>query len=147
MIVDRQTLYFTAPGPMEIRQEQLPPPSEGRVVVRALASGISPGTEILFYRGQVPDSLLIDKSIAGMNQPVAYPLKYGYSMVGEVIALRPQGDLGWLVKRLFIFHPHQSHFLASTSELMVLPEDISIKMPSFWPIWKRRSTWQWTAPH
>jgi 2-desacetyl-2-hydroxyethyl bacteriochlorophyllide A dehydrogenase len=131
--MDNQALYFTAPGRVELRPEPLPALSEGSVLVRALASAISSGTEMLFYRGQVPGDLPVDSAITGMDQPVAYPLKYGYSMVGEVAALGPQVDPGWLGQRIFAFHPHQSHFVAATADLKRLPTDVSIEDAVFLP--------------
>jgi 2-desacetyl-2-hydroxyethyl bacteriochlorophyllide A dehydrogenase len=131
--MDSRSLYFTAPRRVEVRQEALPPLAEGKVVVRALASAISPGTEMLFYRGQVPGGLHMDENIPGMDHAVAYPLKYGYSLVGEVVELGPNVDPHWLGRRVFVFHPHQSHLLVSTNELMPLPEDISVEDSVFLP--------------
>jgi 2-desacetyl-2-hydroxyethyl bacteriochlorophyllide A dehydrogenase len=131
--MDTQALYFTKPGRVEISREQLPALTEGKVVVKAQLSAISPGTEMLFYRGQIPDEMQVDNNLAGMDHPVAYPLKYGYSMVGEVVELGPQVDSFWLGKRVFAFLPHKNYFLATCSELIVLPEDISNEDAVFLP--------------
>ena len=126
-------LYFTAPGRAEIRPEPLPPPPQGSVLVRALASAVSPGTEMLFYRGQVPENLPVDSAIAGMSHPPAYPLKYGYAVVGEVAALGPQVDPAWLGRRVFVFHPHQSHFVAALDQLLPVPADVPLEDAVFLP--------------
>ena len=45
-----------APGRGEIRDESLPAAGDGDVVVRALFSGVSRGTEALVFQGRVPVS-------------------------------------------------------------------------------------------
>jgi hypothetical protein len=50
----RASLYFTGPGQVQIREESLPPPPAGKVLVRTLLSAISAGSELLLYRGLAP---------------------------------------------------------------------------------------------
>jgi 2-desacetyl-2-hydroxyethyl bacteriochlorophyllide A dehydrogenase len=50
------------------------------VVVRALASGVSQGTEMLLYKGEGPE--LFDPSMGGGT----FPRRYGYAWVGEVVS-------------------------------------------------------------
>ena len=50
----RTSLYFTAPRRVEIREKNLPSPSGGKVLVETLFSAISPGSELLVYRGLCP---------------------------------------------------------------------------------------------
>ncbi len=74
------------------------------MLVRALASGVSQGTELLLYRGQGPTPF--DPSLDAPGAPT-YPRRYGYAWVGEVLdrgagvtlppgtrvfALAPHGD-------------------------------------------------------
>ena len=51
-----RAFWIAAPGRGEIRTEPLPPPSADDVVVRAIYSGISRGTEALVFDGRVPPS-------------------------------------------------------------------------------------------
>ena len=53
---DAHAFWTVAPGVGEIRREALPAPGPGDVVVRALYSGISRGTEALVFQGRVPPS-------------------------------------------------------------------------------------------
>ena len=51
-----RAFWVAAPGRGEIRDETLLPPADGEVVVRALFSGVSRGTEALVFQGRVPAS-------------------------------------------------------------------------------------------
>jgi hypothetical protein len=53
---DAHAFWLRAPGRGEIRPVVLPVPRDGDVVVRALRSGVSRGTESLVFRGGVPPS-------------------------------------------------------------------------------------------
>lgn len=129
----RQAVYFTGPGAVEVRVEPVPEPGEGQVLVQALLSAISPGTEMLVYRGQFPSALAVDESIGSLSGAFQYPLKYGYSSVGEVAAVGPGVEPGWLGKRVFAFHPHESHYLAAPAELLPLPNDLESDEAVFLP--------------
>src|SRR2546428_5013713 len=52
--VHARAFWIAAPGRGEIRSESLTDPSADEVVVRALYSGVSRGTEALVFRGRVP---------------------------------------------------------------------------------------------
>jgi 2-desacetyl-2-hydroxyethyl bacteriochlorophyllide A dehydrogenase len=114
----RRSLYFTAPGAVEVRSEVLPPLAADEVVVKTLVSAISPGTEMLFYRGQVPTGMAADATIAALAGEIAYPFKYGYACVGQVIAAGAAVDPAWMGRRVFAFHPHESHFCARPQSLI-----------------------------
>ena len=70
---------------MEVREETVEPVQPGQMLVHTRLSAISPGTELLFYRGQVPEDLVLDGTIASLSGAAAFPFKYGYSVVGEVV--------------------------------------------------------------
>ncbi|MEX1056776.1 MAG: dehydrogenase, partial [Natronospirillum sp.] len=50
-------LWFTAPFQVEVRAVTLNAPGPGEVLVRSLYSAVSAGTELLLYRGQLPESM------------------------------------------------------------------------------------------
>lgn len=100
----------------------MPVPKSGQVLVKTTASAISPGTEMLFYRGQVPPEMAIDSSIEGLENSVSYPLQYGYAVVGKVISLGQGVDSHWLGQTVFLFHPHESHFVTAVSNLHPVPD-------------------------
>ena len=131
--VSSRVLYFTAPRQVEVRREELPPPAAGQVLVRSLCSAISAGTELLFYAGHFPQDLALDENIAALSAPAAYPLRYGYSLVGEVIALGPGVAESWLGRRVFAFQPHQSYFCAPLEALQPLPEGLAVEDAIFLP--------------
>jgi 2-desacetyl-2-hydroxyethyl bacteriochlorophyllide A dehydrogenase len=118
----RQALYFSAPRQVEIREERLPPPGAGEATVATIVSGVSAGTEMLFYRDEVPAELAADETIAALSGPAGYPLQYGYAAVGRVVNLGAGVDKAWLGRLVFAFQPHQSHFVANTADLHPLPE-------------------------
>jgi 2-desacetyl-2-hydroxyethyl bacteriochlorophyllide A dehydrogenase len=128
-----ESLYFTGPGEISIREETLPPLQPGQVLVRTLLSAISPGTEMLVYRGQFPVGLLTDETISSLAGEFRYPLKYGYASVGRVIQIGSPALTGWKEQIVFSFHPHESHFIASPGELKRLPEGVTIEDAVFLP--------------
>src|SRR5690606_16088940 len=72
--------FWTAPpGRGEIRSEQLPAPAPGSVLVEALYSGISRGTESLIFAGRVPASEHARMRAPFQEGGFPGPVKYGYS--------------------------------------------------------------------
>jgi 2-desacetyl-2-hydroxyethyl bacteriochlorophyllide A dehydrogenase len=111
--VKARAVHFVAPGQVELREVDLPDPSEGRIVVATECSGISGGTELLAYRGEVDPDLPLDETLGALAGTFAYPFRYGYSAVGRVV--HPAGPLreGQLV---FAFHPHQDRFVVDAHQ-------------------------------
>jgi 2-desacetyl-2-hydroxyethyl bacteriochlorophyllide A dehydrogenase len=132
-MITNRAIYFTAPGEVELREETLPAPSPDQVLVQAIASAISPGSELLIYRGQFPPDLVVDESIPALGGQFAFPLKYGYSAVGRVIQVGENVPGTWLDQVVFAFHPHQSHFLAAPAALIPLPAGFSAEEALFLP--------------
>lgn len=129
----RQALYFTGPRQVEVLSEALEEPNYGQVLVKSLISAISPGTESLIYRGQAPQDLVMDETIAALAGGFTFPMKYGYSVVGQVTALGPGVARDWQDRLVFAFHPHESHFLATPDELLPLPPEVSAEDAVFFP--------------
>jgi len=132
-VITRRSVYFTAPRSIEIREEPLSEPGLGEAVVQTLLSAISPGTELLVYQGLYPEGLAIDETIDGLKDPFGYPLKYGYSTVGRVIALGPGVDPAWQGRLVIAFNPHESHFIAPLASLIPLPEGMTPETAVFLP--------------
>lgn len=119
-----RVLYFQAPRRIEIRDEDVPDPGEGEVRIETELSGISAGTELLLYRGQLPLGTILDDSLPSLSGTVRYPFAYGYAVVGRVVA---QGDgvtSDLRGRRVFAFETHRSSFLARPEELHLVPEDV-----------------------
>ncbi|NNK13594.1 MAG: zinc-binding alcohol dehydrogenase, partial [Desulfofustis sp.] len=99
-------------------------PEALQVLVEVDYSAISPGTEMLVYRGQWPEELSRDSTIAALSGDFSYPVSYGYACVGRVIAVGEEVSDQWLDRRVYGFQPHQSHFCAEVDVLQPIPEDI-----------------------
>ncbi len=128
-----RSLYFTAPHRVDVRDETVRPPLAGEVWVETTASAISPGTELLVYRGQAPTELAVDETISALPGSFSFPLKYGYAAVGRVAALGPDVDESWLNRLVFAFNPHESHFTAAAANLLPLPADVDVDTALFLP--------------
>jgi len=113
-----RALYFTGPEAVEVREKPVADPGPEQVRVRTERSAISPGTELLVYRDEVPSELSTDETIESLDGTFTYPLKYGYATVGRVTAVGETVDDEWLDRRVFAFNPHESHFLADPETLV-----------------------------
>ena len=120
----RRSVVFAASRRIEVANDDIPSPREGEVLVRTLVSGISAGTELHVYRGDISEGVLLDESLPSLQEPFRYPASYGYASVGEVV------DEG---RRVFAFQPHVSHYVAREDELYELPEDLSSEAAALWP--------------
>jgi alcohol dehydrogenase len=113
-----RALYFTGPREVDVREREIPEPDTGEVRVRTERSAISTGTELLIYRDEAPSGAAADENIDALDGTLSYPLQYGYSAVGRVTATGSGVDTEWEGRRVFAFHPHESHFLATPGELV-----------------------------
>jgi 2-desacetyl-2-hydroxyethyl bacteriochlorophyllide A dehydrogenase len=122
-------LEFTGPKRIEITETEIEPTADRPVVVRTCFSGISAGTEMLAYRGQIDPGVPLDE-ILDMGGTFSYPFRYGYSCVGVVE--RGAGDLaeGDLV---FAYHPHQQHLTAAPDALIPL-HDMDPRVATMLPV-------------
>ncbi len=132
-MVKRQSLWFTAPFQVEIREETLPPLPPDEMLVQTAVSAISPGTEMLLYRGQMPADMAVDETIAVLDGTVAYPLKYGYAAVGQVVETGKNVAAGWHGRFVFAFQPHQSHFITRPEFVLPLPVGMAPETAVFLP--------------
>ena len=118
-----RALWFTARRRAEIRDEVVPAPKRSQLLVRAVVSLISAGTELLVYRGELPaeDDLRLETCVGSFG----FPVKYAYQVIGEVVEAGPdsgfrQGEL------VFCRHPHQSLFTLSSSGFLVSPVPLDV---------------------
>lgn len=120
--LEARSLWFAAPRTPELRRDQVPPPGPGEVRVRATASAISHGTEMLVYRGEVPPDLPLD--LPTFEGSFTFPIKYGYAVAGHVL------DTGEGVEDLspgdpvFVHHPHQEVFTVPAGMPVRLPDSL-----------------------
>ena len=118
--LDARACWIEAPGRAAIRAGTLGPLSEGRVQVRALHSGISRGTEVLVFRGEVPESEFERMRAPFQEGDFPAPVKYGYASVGRIEA----GPAAWLGREVFCLHPHQTRYQVPSEAVHRLPEGL-----------------------
>ncbi|HTZ79670.1 MAG TPA: zinc-binding alcohol dehydrogenase [Stellaceae bacterium] len=119
-----QAFWVTAPGEGAIRAEDLPPPGRGEALVRALASGISRGTESLIFQGRVPKSEWQRMRCPFQSGEFPAPVKYGYASVGVVEALGPESSGDLRGRRVFCLHPHQDRYVVPAVALAAVPDAV-----------------------
>ena len=120
MSLQAQAFWVAEPGRGELRSEALERPGPDQVLVRALFSGISRGTESLVFAGRVPQSESARMRCPFQQGDFPGPVKYGYASVGEILE-GPDDLLGEIVFCLF---PHQDLYLVPASAAVVLPQGL-----------------------
>ena len=123
------SVWFPRAREVEFRDETIGAPGTGEVRIRAVASGLSQGTEMLVFRGEVPADLALDlPTLAGSY---GFPIKFGYASVGRVVAvgagvadLAP-GD------QVFVHHPHQEEYVVSAAAAVRLPQRLPPELGIF----------------
>ena len=111
---------MTAAGRGEIRSEQLPAIADGDVLIRALYSGISRGTEALVFDGRVPPSEYARMRAPFQAGEFPVPVKYGYASVGRV----ESGPRDLWDQTVFVLYPHQTSYIVPASAVHVVPRAV-----------------------
>jgi NADPH:quinone reductase-like Zn-dependent oxidoreductase len=115
-----RAFWLRSPGQGEIRDVALPEPGDGDVVVRALCSGVSRGTESLVFRGGVPVSQHTVMRAPFQDGDFPGPVKYGYLNVGLV----EEGPRDLLGRTVFCLYPHQSRYVVPASAVTPVPDTV-----------------------
>jgi len=84
---------------------------------------ISTGTERLVATGQVPIGLQEKMRVSYMKGYFTFPIKYGYSLVGEV-----QSEGVWQGQLVHLMHPHQDSVWVPETAVTLLPKEVSPKL-------------------
>ncbi|TKB06125.1 oxidoreductase [Desulforhopalus sp. IMCC35007] len=129
----RQWLEFSEPGEVAMKVGPVPQPAADEVLVQTHYSAISPGTEMLVYRGQWPQGVPVDATIDSLPGTFNYPLSYGYCAVGRVIATGSDVSVDWQGRRVFAFQPHQNLFCCGVETLQPVPDDLDDETALFLP--------------
>jgi threonine dehydrogenase-like Zn-dependent dehydrogenase len=111
-----RALWIAGCGASELRTEALP--QTGEVLVQALFSGVSRGTERLVFEGRVGAELHEVMSCPHQAGHFSFPVKYGYCAVGRVLVGPPE----LVGKMVFCLHPHQDFFWVRRNFVALLPE-------------------------
>lgn len=112
--------WVQRPGEGRIVTATLPAKRDDQVLIRALYSGISLGTETLVFRGEVPPSQSEAMRAPFQEGNFPAPVKYGYASVGEVID-GPDSLEGVAV---FCLYPHQDYYCVQEADITPLPEGL-----------------------
>ncbi|MEU3979046.1 zinc-binding alcohol dehydrogenase [Streptomyces sp. NPDC026672] len=115
-----RAFWLRSPGHGELRDVTLADPAEDEVVVRALYSGVSRGTETLVFRGGVPTSQYAAMRAPFQEGDFPGPVKYGYLGVGVV----EEGPGHLTGRTVFCLYPHQSRYVVPVNAVTVVPDGV-----------------------
>lgn len=115
-----RAFWVEAPGKGAIREVELPVPGPDDVLVRALFTGVSRGTETLVFAGRVPENQYAAMRAPFQEGDFPGPVKYGYLGVG-VVEEGPQRLLG---RTVFCLHPHQTRYVVPAASVTPVPDAV-----------------------
>ncbi len=118
---------------VEVRELDLRAPAAGEVLVRSRCSAISPGTEALVFAGDFPADAALDSRIASLGGSFEYPFRYGYALVGEIMAVGPGVDASLAGRMVFAFHPHQDFAIVPAQDCLPVPDGLAPEAALFLP--------------
>lgn len=117
-----RAVWFESPGVAAVREEPLRAPGAGEVLVQAICSGISAGTERLVLSGTVPPEARSIMALPQMRGSFELPVSYGYALVGQIEAAGAGVDASRLGERVLLLHPHQDRVVAPIDALRPVPD-------------------------
>ncbi|MFF0889744.1 zinc-binding alcohol dehydrogenase [Streptomyces sp. NPDC003456] len=115
-----RAFWVDAPGRGVIRDVEVPAPGADEVLVRALYSGVSRGTETLVFRGGVPASQHTAMRAPFQEGDFPGPVKYGYLSVGVV----EEGPASLAGRTVFCLFPHQTRYVVPASAVTPVPDGV-----------------------
>ncbi|WP_399141688.1 zinc-binding alcohol dehydrogenase [Streptomyces sp. NBUA17] len=115
-----RAFWVEAPGEGAIREVELPVPGPDDVLVRALFTGVSRGTETLVFGGRVPENQYAAMRAPFQEGDFPGPVKYGYLGVG-VVEEGPQRLVG---RTVFCLHPHQTRYVVPAASVTPVPDAV-----------------------
>lgn len=137
----RHALEWAAPGEPQIVEEEIGPPGPGELLIEAEWGAVSAGSERVVASGRLPEELALDDSFGGAPR---FPLRYGYSLVGRVVAVGDDGDpRGWLGRRVFAFEPHATHALVAAEAVKPVPDALDPLLATLYPNTETALTLLW----
>ena len=113
-----RSLWFEGPRKAGLRWESIREPRPGEILVQAIVSLISPGTEMQVFRGQVSDDVPL--GLETCEGRFGFPVKYAYQVVGRIVAVGEGASLS-VGTMVFCRHPHQELFTIRCDPRLVLP--------------------------
>jgi 2-desacetyl-2-hydroxyethyl bacteriochlorophyllide A dehydrogenase len=129
--MNARAVRFAQPRRVEVVPVDLPAPGPADLVVRTRYSGISAGTELLAYRGELDPSMVVDETLSALSGSFRYPFSFGYSCVGRVERGTAEIPAGSTV---FVFHPHQSLLVVPETDVVPLRADTDPRAATLFPL-------------
>ena len=113
-------LIVTGPKQAEIVDADMPDCPDDGVVVRAIVTAVSTGTELRVYR-----AIPVDEAGRFLHEiiPFQLPCENGYSMVGEIVEVGSSSDLQ-KGQRVFARASHRAFAASPTSRITPIPAHI-----------------------
>ena len=121
MGLEARAFWLAAPGRGEIRASSLEAPAADEVLIEAIASGISRGTESMVFAGRVPASQVNAMRCPFQDGEFPAPVKYGYASVG-IVAKGPRALEG---RRVFCLYPHQDRYVVPEASVLPIPDGVT----------------------
>jgi 2-desacetyl-2-hydroxyethyl bacteriochlorophyllide A dehydrogenase len=129
-----RAVEFAGPRIVRVVEDAVPELGGNQLLLKTICSMVSTGTELKLFKGDIDSSQPTDLTISGMSGRLSYPLRYGYSLVGRVVAVGNHlNESDWLGKRVFSFSPHASAVVIDASSAVPIPEDISSEDAVYFP--------------
>lgn len=97
-------------------------PEVGELQIKSLFSLVSTGTERLVARGEIPEKTWDVMKVPYMQGGFGFPVKYGYSLVGEVISAGSYSG-----KMVHLLHPHQESITVDQNAVFEIPSNVPAK--------------------
>jgi threonine dehydrogenase-like Zn-dependent dehydrogenase len=116
-MIQSRAFWLTGRGRGSLKTEPVSYPGDDWCVVRSVFSAVSPGTERLVAAGRVPAPLREEMRCPHMGGRFPFPVKYGYSLVGEVL----RGPVALRGRMVHVLHPHQDLCVVRREEVRPLP--------------------------
>jgi 2-desacetyl-2-hydroxyethyl bacteriochlorophyllide A dehydrogenase len=126
-----RAVEFAAPRRVELVDVELPRLGEGDLLVHTHCSGLSAGTELLAYRGEIDPNLPLDATIGALAGTFRFPFRFGYSCAGVVEDSRA-ADVR-VGSPVFAFHPHQDRFVVPAAAVVPLA-DVEPRIAALFPL-------------
>jgi hypothetical protein len=119
-MIRARSFWLTGKGRSALKGETLSYRGGDWCVVQAMFSALSPGTERLVAGGKVPAALREEMTCPYMGGRFPFPVKYGYSLVGEVV----QGPVELRGRKVHVLHPHQDVCVVRCRDVRPVPAGV-----------------------
>ena len=115
-------LWHTSTEKSEIFSKDFETNDPSKILIKTSYSLVSTGTERIVSLGKVPSQIEQLMKVPGMEGSFSFPVKYGYSIVGEVI----DGEKSWIGKQVHLMHPHQDFAYVSPNQVSIIPDGVPV---------------------